>query len=112
MSRAANCDFHNPPRWIAGALAALLMIAQALAIAHVHQLAPNRRFEAQSQVVALDDGLCALCLFHINCPVSTSSLPSVARPALVAVAVVSTIANQLLSSAESCLFGRAPPVPL
>jgi len=90
----------------------MLLTAQAIAAAHVHPLGPSRRFEAQSQLIALDDGFCALCLFHFNCPVSASSQSALARPAPVTVAIVFAIATRMLSSAKSCLFGRAPPVPL
>lgn len=107
---------HSAPRyyrsrWSAIAIAALLLIAQALAAAHVHPLAPARSFETQSHAVAVEDGLCALCLFHFNCPVSAGPPAFTARPALVEASLSSPVAGRRLSSVKSCRFGRAPPLP-
>jgi hypothetical protein len=86
----------------------LLLTAQLLATAHVHRFAFDRSFHANSRVV-LDDGLCALCLFHFNCPVSANPPLILAQPALVEASLPATASRRRQSSVKACLFGRAPP---
>jgi hypothetical protein len=105
---AVTKRFRYRAGWRALAIAALLLTAQVLAAAHVHQLACDKSLHARVQVV-LDDGLCALCLFHFNCPVSASPPMVLARPVLVEASIAATASSPLRLSAKTCLFGRAPP---
>ncbi len=108
MDRRAESRFRYRTGWGALAIAALLLIAQALAISHVHQLASGRSIHSDAQV-AVDDGLCALCLFHYSCPAGASPPMVLARPELVEVSIAATASSPLRSSVKTCLFGRAPP---
>jgi hypothetical protein len=105
---ASDCRYSSRARTIV--LAALLIAAQALAVSHVHQVVPGYNFQQQTQATAINDGLCALCLLHFNCPVGAGS-PAIVAPMLLEAAHASPVASRLLASPRSSLFGRAPPVP-
>ncbi|HTW87133.1 MAG TPA: hypothetical protein VMD75_03915 [Candidatus Binataceae bacterium] len=89
-------------------MAALLLAAQLLAAGHYHQIAFDKSYHRGVQTVA-DDGLCALCLYHFNCPASANSPIVPQRPALAEVASADMGSRALHSSVKACLFGRAPP---
>ncbi|HUY18436.1 MAG TPA: hypothetical protein VMV15_04340 [Candidatus Binataceae bacterium] len=111
MQQRAESRFRYQAGRRALAIAALLLSAQFLALAHVHPFAFDKGFHANAQVVA-NDGLCALCLLHFNCPASASPPIVVARPPLVEALPIATASSPLRSSVKTCLFGRAPPAAL
>lgn len=108
VQQRAESGFRYRAGWRALAIAALLLSAQVLAAAHVHQLTFDKSFHANMQAV-LDDGLCALCLFHFNCPASASPPIVLARPVLLEVAIAATVSSPLHLSVKTGRFGRAPP---
>ena len=111
MDRRAENRFRYRIGWRVLAIAALLLTAQLLAVSHVHQLPSGRSIHTNAQTVA-DDGLCALCLFHFNCPVDASAPLILAQPAPIEVSMAPTASSRLLLSVKTCLFGRAPPASL
>ncbi len=108
VHRRIESRFRYRAGWRALAIAALLLSAQVVAVSHVHRLAFDRSFHADAQAV-IDDGPCALCLFHFNCPASASPPLILAQPVLVEVSTAATASSSLRSSVKTCLFGRAPP---
>jgi hypothetical protein len=96
------------PRSVSRTLAAILLIAQLLAVAHYHLLQSTSRSSA-SLTANFDDGLCALCLFHNYSPsASTAGLFPIA-PTLVGRIDHYAAQSWPLYSFNSYLSGRSPP---
>ncbi len=91
--------------------AALILGAQLLALAHVHQSNPTRQFNAQNQLVA-DDGLCALCILAFHAPVNPAATPTIAHPYAEVRLADAVVADLHVSEPVSSHQTRAPPVPL
>jgi hypothetical protein len=99
----------GPERTWARILAAVLLVAQLLAVAHYHTRQSASRYSAPV-AISLDDGLCTLCLFHHY---SSAASPTTALPFAPAVFErVDLYAAQSwpLYSFNSYLSGRSPPV--
>jgi hypothetical protein len=95
-------------RNISRALTVVVLIAQLFAITHYHFRLSASQYSA-TVTIGLDDGVCALCLFH-NCSastVTTSRFPI----ALTVIGHIDLYAAQSwpLYSFNSYLPGRSPP---
>jgi len=89
----------------------LILGAQLLALAHVHQGTPTQQINAQPQVVA-DDGLCALCLLAFHAPLNPAATPSIAYPYAEVRLVDTVVAGLRVSGPFSSCQTRAPPAPV
>jgi hypothetical protein len=98
-------------RGIALAAAVFLFAAQLAGVAHIHR-ADNSLKGSVSAAAIIDDGLCALCLFHFHSPTSSSPVPSIAPPRDAAELAPVTIASAVFPLFASRLYGRAPPASL
>jgi len=95
-------------RALAAALAALLVLAQCLAVAHHHPRPSASRYS--SVTVILDDGgLCALCLFHQYSPSLWSTAPVLFAPTTVNNVDLYAAQSWPLYAFNSYLLGRSPP---
>jgi len=97
-------------RTLAGALAATLLVAQCLAVAHYHPRESTSRYSA-SAVVSLDDGLCALCLFHQYSPTIAATAPFPVQPSAIDHFDLYAAQSWPLYAFNSYLSGRSPPAP-
>jgi hypothetical protein len=88
--------------------ATLILGAQLLALAHVHQGNPTRQFNTQTQVVS-DDGLCALCILAFHAPVNPATTPTIAHPYAEVRLVDAAVAGLPVSIPFSSYRTRAPP---
>jgi hypothetical protein len=98
-------------RGIALATAVCLFAAQLAGTAHIHR-ADNSLKGSVSAAATIDDGLCALCLFHFHSPTNSSPVLSIARPR--EIEEIAAITGPLAVSPffASRLYGRAPPASL
>ena len=88
--------------------AGLILVAQLLALAHVHQGNPTRQFSTQTQLVA-DDGLCALCVLAFHAPLNPAATPSIPHPYADIRLVDSGVARLHVLVSFSPYRTRAPP---
>jgi hypothetical protein len=109
--RAVAASIRSSAKSIALFAAAVIVAAQFLALAHIHQRNPTRLLNAQSQVVA-DDRLCALCLLAFHAPINPAVAPAVERPYAEIRLVNAAIARLHLSASYSSCRTRAPPAAL
>jgi len=98
-------------RSIALAAAVFLFAAQLAGVVHIHR-ADNSLKGSVSVAATLDDGLCALCLFHFHSPTSSSPVPSIVRPHEIGEIAPITGPLAVFPLFASRLFGRAPPASL
>ena len=98
-------------RIIAIAAAAFLFTAQLAGAAHIHRADTGAKGSVSASA-AVDDGLCALCLFHFHAPANSSPLPSIAQPHESAGRAVVTSPSTVFALFTSRLYGRAPPASL
>jgi hypothetical protein len=95
---------------VAAFAAALILVAQLLAVSHYHQTDPVRRFNAQAQVLA-DDGLCPLCTLAFHLPLNPAAAPAIERPQLDICAAETTVPRYHVLRPYSLSRTRAPPSP-
>jgi hypothetical protein len=94
-------------RRLALAAGAILLLAQSVGAAHYHPLAFAQHPIAAA---AASDSLCALCLHHQHAPsVSAAPFP-LAAPSEFGHRDSNDFCFALISSFDSHLFGRAPPI--
>ena len=98
----------GPLRIPAGFFAAIMVVAQCLAVAHYH---PLQSTSIHSSAAAnLDNGgLCALCLFHQYSPGLSSAVPLLSSPATIGAIDLYSAQSWPLYSFNSYLLGRSPP---
>lgn len=96
-------------RGIALTIAILLLFAQSLSTAHVHQKELGARLAHSVQIA---DTFCALCLLHCHSPINPSMAPVTATPATVIRHLASLDRVRLLAFPLSQLSCRAPPISL
>jgi hypothetical protein len=91
----------------ARAIAAILLVAQFLAVAHYH---PRQSAQCYSASAALspNDGLCALCLFHHYSPTVSAALFPI-PPVMIGHPDLFSAQCWPLYSFNSYLSGRSPP---
>jgi hypothetical protein len=106
MFERTNGDSNPFRRGATLALALLLLIAQSVAAAHYHQKDFRDRY---TQSVQSDDGLCSLCLFHLNARGNLGAAPSTAAPAVAVWRLTRRARVRLHAAAVALLFSRAPP---
>jgi hypothetical protein len=97
-------------RSVAIATGVFLLLAQLGWAVHIHQWFAGPRLSAAT--VAVDDGLCALCLFHFHSPSAASPAPELRTP--FATHELASFANSatFIPSFISRLHVRAPPASL
>ena len=88
-------------------LAAILLVAQCLAVAHYH-VRPDNSLRS-SAAAGLDTGLCALCLFHQNSPTAAAPAPLPSSLAVVGETDLYAAQSWPLYAFNSYLSGRSPP---
>jgi hypothetical protein len=94
-------------RSIAASVAALLLLAQLIASAHVHPgfllkgLGDGAHF--------LSDAACPICVFHAHAPISGTTAPVLERPLAGEGFVALAFSSRLFVIPKPQLFGRAPP---
>jgi hypothetical protein len=98
-------------RAIALATGLILLAAQLAGAAHIHR-ADNSLKGSVSAAATIDDGLCALCLFHFHSPTNSSPVLSIARPREIEEIGPITGPLALFPLFASRLYGRAPPASL
>ncbi len=91
------------------AIAALLIAAQALAAAHVHQKDLREVFSRNVQV---PDTVCALCLFHSHFPTNPGTPPPAAHLAMARRHLTPAARAVVLVFWSARIFSRAPPASL
>jgi hypothetical protein len=95
-------------RRLALAAGAILLLAQCAGAAHYHPLAFAQH--PSIAAAAASDSLCALCLHHQHAPsVSAAPFP-LAAPSEFGHRDSNDFCFALISSFDSHLFGRAPPI--
>jgi hypothetical protein len=95
-------------RSVSFALAAILLLAQCLTVAHYHPRQSTSRYS--STTASLDDALCALCLFHQYSPGVSSAVPSLLSPGRIGPIDLYAAQSWPLYAFNSYLLGRSPPV--
>src|SRR5512146_1211950 len=108
MQSVSQTGSRSRIRRIACISAAILLFAQAAAIAHLHPL-PSQRQYVTSAAAVVDSGLCALCLVRFHSPAVFVVAPNPTAPALAELIAPSATSTQPRLSHRSHLFGRAPP---
>ncbi len=96
---------------MAGIVAAILLLAQTVGVAHFHPLPSQIKYLA-SAAVSADNGLCALCLVRLHSPAALIVAPRPTAPALAQASLSCATSTEPRSSYRSHLFGRAPPAPV
>lgn len=94
-------------RMLAACFAAIVLVAQCSAVAHYHPL--QRTSIHTAQAAALDDGLCALCLFHQQSSGLSPTVPLLSSPANIGAIDLYSAQSWPLYSFNSYLLGRSPP---
>jgi len=92
----------------AACLAAILVLAQCLAVTHYHAR-PNSSVHSAAAAV-LGDGLCALCLFHQHSPTAAAAAPYPSSPTVVDHIDLYAAESWPLYAFSCYLSGRSPPV--
>ena len=101
-------DWAGRRKLVAISAAALIFVAQLLAVSHYHQTDRARRFNSQSQILA-DDGLCALCTLAFHLPLNPAATPTIERPQVDAKPAETPVSRPLISRPHSPSQTRAPP---
>jgi len=93
---------------VAAAVAALLLLAQLIATAHVH---PGFLIKGVSDGAhgAVSEVTCPLCVFHAHSPSSAAAVFLLVVPFLSEAFVATARRSRLLCAPKPQLFGRAPP---
>lgn len=87
-----------------------LLLAQLAGAAHVHQWFLGPRLSVAT--AGIDDGLCALCLFHFHSPSVSSQAPELGTPVASHEFAPSASSAIVIPSFTSRLHVRAPPASL
>ncbi len=95
-------------RGLAAAVAALLLVAQLLAAAHVH---PGMlvRSVSDSAHIGPAEIACPVCIFHAHSATSATALFLLVIPFFSEAFVATATRARLLCTPKPQLFGRAPP---
>jgi hypothetical protein len=88
--------------------AVLILAAQFVGVIHWHRAAPSDQITAHSEL-ALDNGLCALCLLAFHSNFSPSTGPVVYHGAVATRQTVCLLRDVVLSSRSASTPSRAPP---
>jgi hypothetical protein len=107
MFKRVNYDSVRGRRCIALAIAVLLVLAQSLSAAHVHQ--KDLRDSFTPSVVQVTDAFCALCLFYFHSPTDPGVPTAAPAPAVVERYVTPPARVRLFVTLFLRLFSRAPP---
>src|SRR6266436_5874872 len=105
----ARSDRHNfvlRPA-VAGTLAATLLVAQCLAVAHYHPKQSTSLYP--SGAASLEDSLCALCLFHQSSPTVSAAPPFSFSPQAIDHIDFYVTQSWPLYAFSAYLPGRSPP---
>jgi len=86
-------------------IAAILLVAQCLAVAHYHPKQSTSLYSSAS----LDDSLCALCLFHQYSPTVAAAAPLPFSSTVVGHIELYAAQSWPLYAFNSYLSGRSPP---
>lgn len=97
-----------PWRGIATAAAALLLASQLAAAAHTHQVLQPERFSSHAEL-AVDSGLCALCLLAFHAKIAPVSTPGIHHPEVQIEAALDLAPPSIESFDPSCALTRGPP---
>lgn len=94
-------------RRAANVLAAILLVAQCLAVAHFHPRQSTSLYSSDARNV--DSGLCALCLFHQYSPTLSAAAPFPFSPTMIDHIDLYAAQSWPLYAFNSYLSGRSPP---
>ena len=95
-------------RGVAAAIAAMILMAQLIAAAHVHPWLLVKGI-TDSAHVAISEAACPVCALHAHAPASANSIFLLMIPFLSEAFVATARRSRLLCLAKPQLFGRAPP---
>jgi hypothetical protein len=95
-------------RRVAVAIAALLLVAQLIATAHVHPGFLIKGLSDGAHGVA-SEVTCPICVFHAHSPSSAAAVFLLVVPFLSEAFVATARRSRLLCAPKPQLFGRAPP---
>jgi hypothetical protein len=93
---------------LAAALAAILVVAQCLAVTHYHSR-PSSSIHSSDKANFDDGGLCALCLFHQYSPGFSPATYLLFSPGTIASIDLYSAESWPLYTFNSYLSGRSPP---
>jgi hypothetical protein len=108
MADSTNEPTHSFWRNRTVALAAVVLMAQSLAVSHYHPREAVSRFAA-SVTTTYDDGLCGLCLFQQHSPSMSGAALFLVAPTLIERIALYAAQSWPLYSFSSYLSGRSPP---
>jgi hypothetical protein len=91
----------------ASILAAILLVAQCLAVAHYHSQQSTLRYASAG--ASLDNGLCSLCLFHQYSPTVAAAAPFPFSLTVIGLLDLYAAQTWPLYTFNSYLSGRSPP---
>lgn len=95
-------------RSIAAIVAALVLLAQLIAAAHVHPDLLLKGISDRGQA-APSEVACPICAFHVHTPTSTAAAFLLVALFLTERFVATARRSRLLCASKPQLFGRAPP---
>lgn len=104
----ARVSANKRGRRVAVAIAALLLVTQLIATAHVH---PGFLIKGVSDGAhgVVGEVTCPICVFHAHAPSSAAAAFMLVVPFLSEVFVATARRSRLLCAPKPQLFGRAPP---
>src|SRR5262249_54754281 len=103
-----NSNVEHRIRAIAGIGVAVLLLAQTAGAAHFHSFSSSHQ-TVSTTALAIDDGLCGLCMVRFHSPLAFAIAPYPEEPARTMSQVLKATRRTPSKVYRSYQFGRAPP---